>query len=386
MSLPTPDVTSRSFSRAPTVASSRKSNASVHDSDYREKLEDYNTYIRRQRPPPGMWQEAEKIVFHRRDSPEMEDTAIDQLRDTIREIQTASEDEIRTRLGAHIIPGYSKPSDKRLQVIQAFLPQTPYASTLVDPPLPLPKPKPDTTFAFSKTAFTESQIGMIKSLVQFPNGPSFASPHQDIRFPFAVVEYKSQARGGTIYVATNQAAGAGAVAMNGFLELMIRGPGLDAFQVDKPLFFSVTMDLDSAHINVHWIGKKPDTNERTFHLEELRMLPLGYDDSIQVLQRALKNIHDYAAGDLLKFIVDALDEYRNNKTKAGKAKRQAKAEHHSPPSPPKPPQNKKTRRATPKAPQEATGPSASYQRDAQTQDGAHRPRVRTRRTATHDDS
>lgn len=248
MSLPTPDVTTRSFSRAPTAASSRKSTASVHDSDYREKLENYNTYVRRQRPPPGLWQEAEKMVFRRRDSPEMEGTAIDQLKDTIREIQTASEDEIRTRLGVHIIPGYSKPSDKRLHVIHGDLwcktVPTPYSSTLVDPPLPLPKPKPDTTFAFSKTAFTESQLGIIKSLVQFPNGPSFASPHQDVRFPFAVVEYKSQARGGTIYIATNQAAGAGAVAMNGFLELMIRGPGLDAFDVNKPLFFSVTMDLE----------------------------------------------------------------------------------------------------------------------------------------------
>ncbi|KAI4247158.1 MAG: hypothetical protein LQ352_006209 [Teloschistes flavicans] len=360
MSLPTPDVTTRSFSRAPTAASSRKSTASVHDSDYREKLENYNTYVRRQRPPPGLWQEAEKMVFRRRDSPEMEGTAIDQLKDTIREIQTASEDEIRTRLGVHIIPGYSKPSDKRLHVIHGDLwcktVPTPYSSTLVDPPLPLPKPKPDTTFAFSKTAFTESQLGIIKSLVQFPNGPSFASPHQDVRFPFAVVEYKSQARGGTIYIATNQAAGAGAVAMNGFLELMIRGPGLDAFDVNKPLFFSVTMDLE---------------------------MPTSI---IQVLQRALKNIHDYAAEDLLKFIVDALDEYRDNKIKGGNAKRQAEAEPHTPPSLPKLPQNKRTRRAAPKTPQEATGPSTQYQRDIQTQDEAHRPRVRTRRTAMLDDS
>ncbi|KAI4235454.1 MAG: hypothetical protein LQ349_003162 [Xanthoria aureola] len=312
--LPSPDMTTRSFSRAPT-ASSQKSNASVHDSDYREKLEDYNTYVPGRTPPPEIKQEAEKMVFRRRETPELEDAVICQLRETIKDLQNKGEEEVKNRLGAHIIPGYSTPSDKRLDVVQGQLwskaVPIPVKSSLLDPPLPLPKPKPDTTFAFSKTAFTESQLGTMKSLVQYSNGPSFASLSPDIRFPFAVIEYRSQAKDGSIRVATNQAAGAGAVALNSFLELMNRSSSLDASDIKKPLFFSVAMDQNSAYINMHWMGKMSNTNEHTFHLEELRMLPLRYGDSIQVLQRALKNIHDYAAGDLLKIIIDALDEYRN---------------------------------------------------------------------------
>lgn len=51
-----------------------------------------------------------------------------------------------------------------------------------------------------------------------------------------------------------------------------------------------------------------DTNQHTFHLEELKMLTLKYDDSIHVLQRTIKNIHDCARGPHLESILDALDE------------------------------------------------------------------------------
>ena len=390
--LPSPDVTARSFSRAAT-ASSQKSSASVQDSDYREKLEDYNNYVPGKTPPPELKQQAEKMVFRQRKTPELEDAVIDQLRKTMKDLQNKGEDEVKNRLGAHIIPGYSTPPDK-LDVVQGQLwskaVPVPFKSSLLDPPLPLPKPKPDTTFAFSKTAFTESQLGTMKSLVQYPNGPSFASPFPDIRFPFAVIEYKSQAKDGSIRVATNQAAGAGAIALNGFLELMNRASGLDASDVNKPLFFSVAMDQNSAYINMHWIGKTSDTNEHTFHLEELRMLPLRYDDSIQVLQRALKNIHEYAAGDLLKIIIHALDEYRNNKMKGGNTdvmkKPQVETELHEPPSPPKPPRSKKTRRAAPQTATEAIRPHIQRQHDVQPPAEAQCSGVRTRRQAMLENS
>ncbi|KAI4197753.1 MAG: hypothetical protein LQ350_005728 [Teloschistes chrysophthalmus] len=205
------------------------------------------------------------------------------------------------------------------------------------------------------------------------------------------MNFKSQAEGGTIFAATSEAAGAGAVALNGFLELLARGPGMDAdaFDFNKPLFFSVTMDLKSAQINVHWIEKTPKKNEYTFHLEELTMLPLGDGDSIQVLRRALKNIQDYAIEHLLPLIVDALDEYGNNWTKEREkdmAKQQADAEPPAPPSPPKPPRSKRTRSAAAKATKEATEARLPSQQDKHMPAEAHRPGVRTRRTARLDQS
>ena len=387
--LPTPEFTTRSLSRALTTSSS-KSSASVHDFDYRETLKDFNNYVPGKPPPPGIKQEAEKIVFRRRGTPELENGVIDQLKETIRDCQNKGEGDVRFSLRARIIPGYSTLSDKRFRVISgepwSKAAPIPFKSSLLDPPLPLPKPKPDTTFAFSETAFTRFQLDAMRSLVQSPDGPSFASPSPGIPFPFAVVEYTSQAEDGSIRVATNQAAGAAAIALNGFLELIARGTGLDASAIDKPpLFFSVAMDQNVAYLNVHWIGRASDTNEHTFHLEELKILPLRYDDNIRVLQRALKNILDYAADHLLKLIVDALDKYRIKRTNGGKTepmgRQQVETEVHVPPSPPKPPRSKRTRQAGLKAPKEATGPRKQRQQETQMPAEAQRSGVRTRRIA-----
>lgn len=324
------------------------------------------------------------MVFRQRESPELDDAAIEKLRDTMRDLQNKGEEDVRINLGAHIIPGYSTFSDKRLEVVHGQLwnkaAPVPPDQNALEPPLPLPKPKPDTTFAYSKVAFNRSQLATMNLLVRNPNGPSFASPCQDLRFPFAVIEYKSQAKDGSIRVATNQAAGAGAVASNGFLELMSRGSSLDAADPNKPLFFSVTMDQNSAYINVEWIGKTSDTIQHTFHHEELRMLPLKYGDSIQVLQRALKNIYDYAVDDLLKLILDALDEYRNKIKEKGSEdsmeKPQTEAEPRAPPSPPQPPRSKRARGAA--AMRQTRTQSKQY---AQPLANDQRPGVRTRRTA-----
>ncbi|MCJ1424262.1 hypothetical protein MMC29_002149 [Sticta canariensis] len=384
--LPSPDVTTQSFSRAPTSVSV-KSTASVHDIDYREKLAKHNIYVPGEDPPPGFKEKVESMVFRLRETPELDDAAISPLRETMKDLQNKGEEEVKSKLGAKIIPGYDTPSDKRLEVVHGQLwnkaVPIPHDSTLLVPPLPLPKPKPDTTFAFSKTAFDRYQLGTMSSLVTEPNGPSFASPNQDLRFPYLVIEYKSQAKGGSIRVATNQAVGAGAVALNGLRETISCGLGLDPSDIDTIMVFSVTMDQNSACINVEWIGKPPDTNEYTYHLEELKMLSLRYDDSVQVLQRALKNIHGWAAEDLLKLLVNALNEYRNKDEKKKNAdpveKPQVEKELHAPPSPPKPPRSKRARGL--KAHKETTELHTQSKQDTQTQAETQPVGVRTRRKA-----
>ena len=335
--LPSPGQTS--------TASSRKSTASVHDTDYRETLEQYHVYIMDEKPPPELIKQAKNIISRQRETPELDDAAIEELRETMRELQNKGEEEVKNKLGAAVIPGFNIIPNEKLEGVPGQLwtraVPIPLDRNALAEPLPLPKPKPDIAFGYSKSAFDSSQLPTIKLLVQGPLGPSFVSPYQDLRFPFLVVEIKSQAKDGSIRVATNQAAGAGAISMNGVLELISRSSGLEDFDLNKALFFSVTMDQNIACVNVHWIGKKLDTNEHTFHLEELRMLPLKYDDSIQVLQRAIKNIFDYAVDPRLKLVLDALDEYRKRIIAQRDAepaeKTQAEVEPHAPPSPPQPP-------------------------------------------------
>lgn len=404
--LPSPDGTATVSSQKSTAtASSRKSTASVHDTDYRETLEQYHIYIMEEKPPPELIEQANNIISRQRETPELDDAAIEKLRETMRELQNKGEEEVKNKLGAIVIPGFTTLLNEKLEGVPGQLwtksVPVPLDRNALVAPLPLPKPKPDIAFGYAKAAFSPSQFPTIKLLVQVPLGPSFASPYQDLRFPFLVVEFKSQAKDGSIRVATNQAAGAGAISMNGILELISRGSGLDDFDLNNPLFFSVTMDQNIACVNVHWIGKNSDTNQYTFHLEELRMLPLRYDDSIQVLQRAIKNILDYAADPRLKLILDALDEHRKKIIAQRNAepveKTRGEVEPRAPPSPPPPPPpSKKVKgtaapgkngRAACKAQEETTERrTRSSKQNGQGQAEAQPAGVRTRRTANLADS
>lgn len=88
-------------------------------------------------------------------------------------------------------------------------------------PLPLPRPKPDLVFGYSRTAFDREEFTTIDLLVDDRLGWSYAVPDQKLRFPFLNIEFKSQAKDGTLHVATDQVAGAGAIALSGKLELIL---------------------------------------------------------------------------------------------------------------------------------------------------------------------
>ncbi|KAL7919363.1 hypothetical protein ACQKWADRAFT_315710 [Trichoderma austrokoningii] len=179
--------------------------------------------------------------------------------------------------------------------------------------LPLPKPKPDLVFGYSKHAFSRTELRTMELLVQSPRGKSFASPDGVLLFPFLILEFKSQAKEGSLYTGTNQAAGAGAIAMNGIRELWSRSsPGLavDSFNLNEPQVFSATMDQNILSLNVHWMGARPDTDQLSYNLEEVSMYFLKYGDGMQRLKDAIKNICDHFADKPLKDIRTSLARYR----------------------------------------------------------------------------
>jgi hypothetical protein len=176
-------------------------------------------------------------------------------------------------------------------------------------PLPLPKPKPDLAFGYSEVAFTLNQLGTIDLLInQFRR--SYAIPDQKLRFPFLNVEFKSQAKNGTHYVATNQVAGTRAIALNGHMELIQRSFGMRDFDYDEPQFFSVTMDHELARINVHWLKAPVDGGQYSFHVESLLKHLLDDVKGLRAIIRAIKNILDYGTDARLRTLCAALDAYR----------------------------------------------------------------------------
>ncbi|KAK5401673.1 hypothetical protein LTR06_011037 [Exophiala xenobiotica] len=310
--LPSPD---NSFEGSiSTSRKSEKSAASVHDTDYRQTLRYRNIYVEREKAPVELMRRAHRIISRSRTSPEMDDAAIQELKDTSRELQDEAEEEIIQQLAPQIIPSMKKIPDQRLarnadQLWCNSVP-VPLDSSILTNPLPLPKPKPDLAFGYSEAAFTRNQLGTIDLLVDDQFGRSYAVPDQKVRFPFLEIEFKSQAKNGTHYIATNQAAGAGAIALNGYMDLMQRSYGMKKFDYEEPVYFSISMDHELARINVHYLRAPAEGGQHSFHVEGLSQHLLRDTNGIRALSRAIKNILDNGADARLRTLCEALDAYR----------------------------------------------------------------------------
>lgn len=293
---------------------SEKSVASVHDADYRQSLRHRNIYIEREDPPVELMRRARRMISRSRTSPEMDDAEAEDLRLTARRLQDEGEDKIIKQMVPDIIPAMSRVPDSRLEM-NSDSPwfnsvPVPLDRSILTNPLPLPRPKPDLAFGYSEAAFTRDQLGTIDLLIDDQYGRSFATPDQKLKFPFLDIEFKSQAKHGTHYVATNQAAGAGAIALNGNMDLMQRIYGTEGLDYDEPQFFSVTMDHELARINVHWLGAPVKGRQPGFHVEGLSQHLLNDANGLRAVIRAIKNILDFGVDARLRTLCKALDAYR----------------------------------------------------------------------------
>ena len=311
--LPSP---SDSFSFNSNISSSRteKSTASVHDTDYRNSLRYRNIYINHDDPSVELVRRATRIISRPRASPEMDDPTVQELRNTARRLENEAEDVIVQQLAPGIIPAMKKVPDSRLASTadQPWFNSVPVSlnPNVLTNPLPLPRPKPDLAFGYSEAAFTEKQLMTIDLLIDDQFGRSYAVPDQKLRFPFLDIEFKSQAKNETHYIATNQVAGAGAIALNGNFELHKRSFGAESFDFSEPHFFSITMDHQLACVNVHWLSAPTDGGRNSFHVEGISQHLLRDPTGLRAVTRAIKNILDYGSDARLRKLCEALDAYR----------------------------------------------------------------------------
>jgi hypothetical protein len=294
---------------------SERSTASVHNADYYRSLGYHKIYIESESPPTELMRRAQRITTRSRTSPEIDDAAVQELIATSRRLRNDPEDAIIRQLASQIIPSMNKLPDQRLEM-SGDQPWFNSVAVSLDPdvlmnPLPLPRPKPDLAFGFSEAAFNHKQLRTIDLLVDDQFGRSYVMPDQKLRFPFLDIEFKSQAKNGTHYVATNQVAGAGAIALNGNIELIQRSSGMEGFDYTEPRFFSMTMDHQLACINVHWVRAPDGDGQYSFHVEGLSQHLLKDADGIRAVNRAIKNIIDYGADTQLRTLCSALDAYRD---------------------------------------------------------------------------
>ncbi|KAL8725814.1 MAG: hypothetical protein Q9181_006273 [Wetmoreana brouardii] len=120
-----------------------------------------------------------------------------------------------------------------------------------DYPYPLATPKPDIHCGYPtglQTSWTVKELGVI----DHPAARRYAQPTNDNCYPYFVFELKSEASGGTLWQAENQAAGSGSSCVNSMRQLLAEAyPSQTSSTIDS-IAFSVCITHRQAVFHVHF--------------------------------------------------------------------------------------------------------------------------------------
>ena len=136
-------------------------------------------------------------------------------------------------------------------------------------------------------------------------------PADGLIFPFLQIEFKAFATGGNPFVAENQAANGGAIAMNGLLKLNMDILGEPLLGPNSPNFFSVTLNNKFASVNAHWLSGSADNEPICYHMAILSDYLLTESGGLRAVHQIVKNILDNAVNRRLPLIRKALDTYNH---------------------------------------------------------------------------
>lgn len=279
----------------------------VRYSNFREILRERNIFINEIDPSIELVKRA-KEIFTDESFPKMDDSLAKNLARDAMKLENKSEKELVRKLVTPLmtdVPVENREMSEDKLWVRAINvpldPDSPAVSTT------LSRPHPDFAFGYPKKSFNKSQLNTIKLFVT-ESHKNYAMPDDAVIFPFLVVEAKAQSAGGTHFVASNQAANAGAVAMAGTLELAQRISAEDEIDIDQPQFFSISIDYATAYINAHWLSRDTENGAFCFHMGHLQRYVLDAD-GLKAVNLAAKNILHYGVNTRLTKICGDLDTY-----------------------------------------------------------------------------
>lgn len=129
-------------------------------------------------------------------------------------------------------------------------------------------------------------------------------------WPFLVVEFKASSRNGSLWVAENQAAGAGAVCVNSLKKLLELAPREEQQLITDSMAFSCVINSTQAAVWVHWMEHEvdADTGEKTdsFTSAELDLYNFKKPAGIVAFRSSIQNIIEWGLGERLSLIKDSL--------------------------------------------------------------------------------
>ena len=164
---------------------------------------------------------------------------------------------------------------------------------------PLAGPKPDVHLGYStgqrsQWSFEESNV--IDHRVAQP----YTQPARDNTFPFLIFEIKSEAAGGTLWHAENQAAGSGSRSVSA-LSWLLDQASVTSSTTDK-VAFTATLTHREVIFYIHW--QSPE--DRRFYMSYLKRYSSLEAEDIRGCNNTVKNIIDHALGPRKETIKTAL--------------------------------------------------------------------------------
>ncbi len=165
----------------------------------------------------------------------------------------------------------------------------------------LPAPKSDRHYGYPNGQdfdWTDSEVAVVDHRLARP----YTQPTRENLFPFFMIEIKSEATGGTLYVAENQAATSGAHSVHSLLWLRSQADPSRTRSSTDSVVFTATVSQREAVFHVHWFSPKDDK----VYMSYLDSFAFMKDLDIQGCRDLVKNILDYGLEVRQPIIRDAL--------------------------------------------------------------------------------
>jgi len=241
---------------------------------------------------------ADTRILKQRGSPQLGDEAVSKVIDTVEELADSTEGPtaklIRTDMFPFDRPGISEGGDSPWSTVA--LPNNPEYQYDVS------APKPDTHFGYptnqrSRWSFAQSNV------ITHPVARPYTQPARGNTFPFLMVEMKSEAAGGTIFVAENQAAGSGSHSVNALLWLLREAGTYDSASLTDTIAFTITMSHREAIFYLHWYSEA----DRRHYMSFLKSYSSVTAEDIRACNNTVKNIIDHALEARMTTIGTALE-------------------------------------------------------------------------------
>jgi hypothetical protein len=237
-------------------------------------------------------------ILKQRGSPQLGDEAVSKVIDTVEKIADSTEGPtaklIRTDMFPFERPGIAEGGNSPWSTVA--LPNNPEFQYDVS------APKPHTHLGYrtnQKSGWSYAQSNVLNHLVARP----YTHPARGNSFPFLMVEMKSEAAGGTLYVAENQAAGSGSHSVNALLWLLRQAGTYNSSSLKDTIAFTISMTHREAIFYLHWYSE----SDRRYYMSFLKSYSSLSAPDIRACNNTVKNIIDYGLGARMTAISTALE-------------------------------------------------------------------------------